>query len=317
MSAGTQTSGRSPAGDRRQRRIGIFMATSCAVLWGFLAIAMKIAVAEVDAFTIVWFRFAFAFGSLALVMGIRRPESLAILVRPPLLAWVAALALTGNYVGFLTGLSMTSPSFSQVLIQIAPLMLAMVGVAYFGERLSRFQLGGALLALGGFVLFYYDQYKVGVVEHETMARGVQILAAAAVAWTLYAALQKVIVARGTSPQRLNLVLYCVPALLLLPLAKFGALASLTPGMWALMLFLGANTLLAYGALGEALSRLPAFQVSLILTCNPLITLAAIACGRWLGLEWVPEDEVSVVGYGAALLVVLGIAGVLKRPATRS
>ena len=293
------------------------MAVSCAVLWGFLAIIMKVVAEQVDPLTIVWFRFTFAFGVLAVVFAVRRPERLRILLRPPLLGLLAALALTANYVGFLKGLSMTTPSFAQVLIQTAPLMLALVGVFFFKEKLSRFQAGGALLAVAGFALFYYDQYEVEVVDRATLRSGIMVLSGAALAWTLYASLQKWIVARGTSPQGLNLLLYCVPAVLMVPFAKFDVLAGMSLGLWGLMVFLGANTLLAYGALGEALARLPAFQVSLILTCNPLITLALLAVLHQFDWEWVPADQVTVLGYGAALVVVLGIAAVLKRPTRAS
>ena len=54
------------------RRFGLLMAGTTALLWGFLAIALKVAVADVDVPTIVWFRFTFAFTALALIVGRRR-----------------------------------------------------------------------------------------------------------------------------------------------------------------------------------------------------------------------------------------------------
>ncbi len=300
----------------KQRKIGLLMAVSCAVLWGFLAIVMKVVSKDVDSMTIVWFRFCFAFVVLAMIVGIRRPASLKILRAPPRLALLGALALTGNYIGFMSGLELTTPSFAQVLIQSAPLMLAISGVVFFRERMAPHQFLGVLIAIGGFVLFYMDQYQAAVVPRSTLERGILILSGAALSWTLYAIFQKLQVSRGSRPQELNLVYYLLPTLLLWPWVNFETLAGLTPGMWCLMVLLGANTILAYGALGEALSRLPAYQVSLILTCNPLITLAALACLAPFELAWVPADSVSWVGYLAALLVVLGIAVVLKRKALK-
>ncbi|MFT6364560.1 MAG: hypothetical protein ACJAZ8_002987 [Planctomycetota bacterium] len=81
-------------------------------------------------------------------------------------------------------------------------------------------------------------------------------------------------------------------------------------MWLLMSFLGANTLIAYGALGEAFKRLPAYQVGMIVTLNPLITLGAIEVLGAMEVEWAPQDHVGMLGYFAALLVVTGIGVVL-------
>ena len=96
-----------------------------------------------------------------------------------------------------------------------------------------------------------------------------------------ALLQKRIVQGGIAPQALNLVLYAVPALLLHQCVSWDSLGGLDGVGWGIMCFLGANTLLAYGALGEALKRLPAYQVSLIITTNPLITLAVMELLRSL------------------------------------
>jgi drug/metabolite transporter (DMT)-like permease len=292
------------------------MASSCALLWGFLAIVMKVVAEDVDPITIVWFRFAFAFSSLVLIIGWRDRRSLRILGSPPLLGWVAAVALTANYIGYVSGLALTTPSFAQVLIQTAPLMFAMIGVVFFKERLSVLQMRGVLLALAGFAIFYFDQYQAEVVPRETMERGILILTGAAVAWATYAAIQKVLVGRGHAPQQLNLLLYVFPAVVMIPWVNFETLAGLSPQLWALMVFLGANTLLAYGALGEALKRLPAYQVSLILTCNPLITLGTLAALAALEVSWIPADSVGWKGYGAALLVVLGVGVVLRRPVAK-
>ncbi len=148
-------------------------------------------------------------------------------------------------------------------------------------------------------------------------RGNLMLLGAAIAWATYAVLQKLLVLRGRAPQDLNLLLYALPALVLVPWVDFELLFAMSPGLWLLMLFLALNTLLAYGALGEALARLPAYQVSLIITLNPLITLATMAGLRAARVSWVPADQVSWIGYGAALLVVLGIAQVLRRAAPRA
>ncbi len=295
----------------RERKLGLTFAATTAVLWGFLPIAMKVATEEVPVLSIVWFRFTFAFALLALFVGRRDLRRLKILRRPPLLGLIAAVGLTINYVAYMAGLAKTTPSNAQILIQTAPLMLAIVGVVAFKERLSRLQLVGVLIAIAGFALFSWDQHSAAVVSGDALWSGNLIIFGAAVAWVVYAALQKRMSMDGFAPQDLNLLLYVLPAVVLVPMVDFGLLAGLGWVMWLLMIFLGANTLIAYGTLGEAFKRLPAYQVSLIITLNPLITLAVMAILGTLGFAWVPADSVGVWGYAAALLVVAGVVRVLR------
>ena len=297
----------------RDRRVGLAMAGATALLWGFLPIAMKVATVDVPVLSIVWFRFSFAGLLLALFVGVRDKRRLGILRRPPLLGLGAAAALMLNYVGFLSGLESTTPSNAQILIQTAPLLLAVFGVVLFRERLSRTQVAGIVLAAAGFFAFSLDQRGAGVVEAANLTRGNTWILVAAVAWAVYAALQKHLSTRGFAPQDLNLLLYSLPAVTLWPAVDFALLGTLSAGLWCLLAFLGANTLLAYGALGEALKRLPAYQVGVIITLNPLITLVLMEVLRRFDPAWLPEDRVGAAGYAGALLAVAGILVVLRRP----
>jgi RarD protein len=294
----------------RERKIGLAMASGTALLWGFLAIAMKVAAGEVPANTIVWFRFTFAFLFLVPLVALKDVGRLKIIAKPPVLGLLAAVALGLNYIGYVGGLERTSASNAQVLIQLAPLLLAVAGVVVFKERMGRVQQLGVLLAVIGFVVFGYDQYEASGMVREHLMLGNLILVGGAIAWTTYAVFQKILLGRGYAPQDLNLLLYGLPALVLWPLADFGVLANMSSGMWLLMSFLGANTLIAYGALGEAFKRLPAYQVGMIVTLNPLITLGAIEVLGAMEVEWAPQDHVGMLGYFAALLVVTGIGVVL-------
>ena len=309
------------------RRLGLAMAALTALLWGFLGIALKVALDWVPPITIVWLRFAAAFVVLAVLLGVRRPQCLRILVRPPVLALVAAAGLTANYVFYLLGVHFTSPGHAQVLIQLAPLLLAGVGVLFFGERLTRGQALWGLVALAGMGLFYRDQLTQ-LVGADGAAAGDGSLAAdaargnlwilvAAVSWVVYAGLQKRLTARDVTPQDLNLLLYLFPAVVLTPFVEWDTLAPLSGAQWGMMAFLAANTLVAYGALGEALKRLPAHEVSLIIILNPLITLATMAVLTLLEVTWIEPERISPWGYGAAVVVLIGVIGVLRRPRARS
>ncbi|MFT4649778.1 MAG: drug/metabolite transporter (DMT)-like permease [Planctomycetota bacterium] len=295
-----------------ERRFGLIMAITTSTLWGFLAIAMKVATEQVPVLTIVWFRFAFAFAVLVALVAMRDRKRLVILRKPPLLLLVSAVGLTLNYFGYLSGLHFTTPTNAQILIQTAPLMLAMVGIFIFRERLVKAQWLGVTLSLVGFILFAWDQQQGGIVSPENFWRGNLLIFGGAVTWVIYAATAKHLGGIGHNPQDLNLVIYGLPAVTLWWLADFNVLAGMDWKLWLLMMFLGANTLVAYGALGEAFKRLPAYQVSLIITLNPLITLVAMAVLKIFSPSWLPKDHVGLIGYGAALLVVGGVIQVLRK-----
>lgn len=300
----------------KDRRFGLLMAASTSLLWGFLAIVLKVALEWVPPVTIVWFRFVGAFVVLAAIFAVRAPARLAILKRPPLLGLLAAIGLTGNYVAYLQGVHLTTPSNAQVLIQAAPVIFAGLGIVVFHERLTRRQLLWSVVAVAGLALFFRDQLAglVGdTARTDDHLRGNTFILVAAVSWAAYAALQKVVIARGVSPQSFNLILYLFPAFVLLPWVEFDAFAGLAPWQWGIMVFLALNTLLAYGALGEALKHLPAAEVSLIIVLNPIITLVSMAVLTALEVSWIEPDTVSPLGYVAALVVIGGVLGVVRRP----
>ena len=131
-------------------------------------------------------------------------------------------------------------------------------------------------------------------------------------WALWATLQKALTLRGHAPQALNLLTYAVAGVLFLPFADPGELLHVDLTGWLVLLFLGLNTLLAYGALGEALKDAPANQVSMILALNPLLTLAGMAALAGLELGWVAPEPIRAIGYLGAAAMVTGVALVVGR-----
>ena len=87
---------------------------------------------------------------------IYKRSALLILKRPPLLAVLAGFSLAFNYFGYMKGVELTSASNAQVMIQMAPTLLAVIGFVYFKENPTRAQILGYLLAVMGFAAFYRD-----------------------------------------------------------------------------------------------------------------------------------------------------------------
>jgi drug/metabolite transporter (DMT)-like permease len=284
---------------------GILYAITTAVLWGFLAIALKIAVGGIDPFTIVWFRFLLSFILLSIYFYFKYRPKLSILIKPPYPLVIAALFLGVNYLGFMLGLKYTSPNSAQVVMQIGPVILVFVGVFIYKEKLSRRQIVGLAITLLGLMLFYGEQISI-ITSADLFNMGMMWIFIGSISWVVYASLQKSLV-RKFQPQQLNLFLYGLPALLYTPIASPRILLDV-PSIYILMLvFAGLNTLFAYGAFAEALKYTEANKVSVIIICNPIITIIVMWFLNNFDIAWLEKDPISSKALLYALLVLGGAA----------
>jgi drug/metabolite transporter (DMT)-like permease len=281
-----------------------------ALLWGFLPIILKIGLNEFSSGTIACFRFFFAFIVLFLILSIRGSQPSRFLKKPPMLGIVAGVSLAVNYFGMTESVNLSSPANSAILIQLAPVMLVIVGVAFFKERLNRQQLFGFVIAALGFFLFYLDQLG-NVKDTELYSSATVYVVLAAVVWVLYIACQKIL-SRTYSAQMLNLLVYGVAALVLVAKVKWPEFSGVGWKGWTLLVVLGINTLLAYGALAEAVKYIPLTVISPVITLNPLITLSAMLVLPQFSDGLLAPETIGTGGYIGAVIAVTGVVLVLAR-----
>ena len=289
---------------------GVLFAAITALVWGFLPIKLKVALSFADSFTIVWFRFAIAFLFLFSFYLLKNRESIKILFKPPILAIIAALGLAFNYYGYIHGIALTTPGSAQIIIVSGPMSLALIGFLFFGEKINRYQILGFLVFLLGFTFFYIDKSSSFSNIADLNIGSLWVLSAG-LSWALYAGLQKKL-SEKYNPQELNLIFYGLSALLYLPTVNFPQIATFNFNQWGLMVLLGLNTLIAYGCIGEALKRIPANQVGVIVTLNPLIALMAIGVITNLGFTFIDPENLSILGISGAILFIIGAILVISR-----
>jgi len=160
------------------------------LLWGFLPIILKIALNEFSAGTIACFRFFFAFVVLYLILSIRGSRPSRFLRKPPLLGILAGASLAANYFGMTESVNLSSPTNAAILIQLAPVVLVIVGVTFFKERVNWQQFFGFVIAALGFSLFYLDQ--LGKAKDTGLySSATAYILFAAVIWVLYISCQKI------------------------------------------------------------------------------------------------------------------------------
>ncbi len=295
-----------------EKNKGILFAGITSLFWSMLPIKLKVALGFIDPFTIVWFRFAFAFLGIVIFFLFTDPSTFKIIFRPPILALVASISLGINYFTYLYGITLTSAGNAQIIIQFGPMVLAMVGVFLFREKFIGIQFIGLFLLLMGFVLFYFNKIsKMHMGQHDFHIGSLWVFGAA-VAWAVYAAIQKELV-KTIGPQKLNIIFYGVCFFLFCPLANFKSLSALNFNQWAIMISLGINTLVAYGLIGEALKRIPANTVGVIITLNPLLTLIFIWTFNKMGLNIIQAENLTFLGIFGSLIFLLGAILVIIGP----
>ena len=283
---------------------GIYFASFTALLWGFLAIALKVSLYDLPPLSVTWFRFAIAFVSLFLFYLLFDRPKLRIIANPPLLALVAATCLGLNYIGFITGIHLTTPSIGQVFIQTGPVLLAISGIVIFKEKLSIRQAFGFLIVVAGLLIFYREKIIILAGGMQSYKTGVMWVLFGALSWVTYAIFQKKAVLRH-NPLQLNLVLFGLPALFLFPFVEFNLVPSLDLSDWLMLVFLGLNTLGAYGSLAYALKHLEANKISVIITLNPIITFVVMAILSKKQVSWIEPELFSVITVVGAVMVLSG------------
>ena len=291
---------------------GVYYASFTAFLWGFLAIILKVTLRSLSPVEVTWFRFSSAFVLLSVYFLITKPNAFKIFRRPPIFLIAAAACLGMNYFGFITGINMTTPGIAQIFIQLGPVLLALSGIIFFGEKMSGRQLAGFMLVIIGLLVFYREQIMILSENLIKYRSGVLWVMFGAVMWASYAVFQKKLVT-DYNPMELNLLLFGLPALGYTPFVNLHQVGSSSLPELILLLVLGINTLLAYGSLAYAFKYLEANKISVIITLNPILTFITMAILAAANVTWISHEKFSFISImGGALVLAGAILTVVKR-----
>jgi drug/metabolite transporter (DMT)-like permease len=299
-------------------KLGLSLALVTSLLWASLPIALRISLEAIDTYTLTWFRFVCAFAFTLLLLGVRK--QLTPLRQSSAQQWlwltVAAIGLIGNYLFYLLGLQHTTPANAQLLIQSAPLLLAIGSVYFFREGISSGQVLGFIAIAVGLCLFAFEQ-KSAAHAGGNYLLGLGLIVIAAMAWAIYALIQKRFLGVLTS-QQIMLVMYALASIGLMPTANFSAFAKIDLFHGLAIAYCVLNTIAAYGAFAEAMAHWDASRVSAVLACTPVGTVAFVSLlAPLLPLHLNPE-RIDLAGWIGAACVVLGsiAASLLKRNTSR-
>lgn len=292
---------------RRNRSLGVLLATLTSVLWGTVPLAGKVALPGITASSLSVLRLSIATVFLLAMMRWRTGTPIrTLLAPPPRLVYLAAIGLACNYAFYMLGLERAGAATSQVLIQLAPLFLLLLGIVWLRERPRPRQLAGAALALSGLVLVSWASSGGAFAHSGTLAAGIACIVFSALTWGFYAAAHKRL-GEQHSAGRTMMWIFALAALALAPTIPFEPArhADAVQG-WAIA-YLCVNTIVAYWAFAESLRHIEASVVAVITTLGPVVTFALVALNNhWLGWERIGYEPLGPGKLMGAALVVSGV-----------
>jgi drug/metabolite transporter (DMT)-like permease len=287
-------------------RLGLGLSLITAMLWGLVPISLAVVLKKIDPYTINWFRFTSAFILLGCYLAYQKnlPE-ISKLKSASLYLWaIAILGLMGNYLFFVMGVQATSPSHAEVLIQLAGVSFSLGALAIFKERYTRNQWLGLGVLIAGFIGFFSEQLKVLLIDIDRYISGSLMLVVAALTWAVYALAQKQLLAKLDS-SHIMWVIYGVCGIFFGILAKPQSLLQLNAIEWAMLIFCGLNTVIAYGCFAESLQHWEASKVSAILALAPIFTIVSMGIITWLFPGFVTPEHLNLLSLVGAIFVVCG------------
>lgn len=292
---------------RQSVGMGIFFALITAMMWGIVPIAMKQILPNMQPHTLVWYRFAISTLGLGMILALRKQlPNLRVFRRR---RWIAILlaaliGLSGNFLLFSTALQYLNPTVSQVIGQVSPVCMMFASVFLLKETMRPTQIIGAMILVLG-LLFFFNTNLIEIFTKMTdFTKGIILGVSASLIWVIYGIAQKVLLRRLGS-QQILLLLYVLCTIVILPFASLEEIFNLNSWQLICLVFCGLNTVIAYGALAEAMARWQAAQVSAIITFTPLFTLLF---ADLLAIFWPNMFEfqsLNTLAYIGAFMVVAG------------
>lgn len=289
-------------------RYGIALALLTTLMWGLLAIALKLLLLQMDPYSITWYRMLVAAVVLGLALKVRGnfPDWKKLKSWNGLFLLIAILGLSANFILYLLSLDIITPGTAQVVIQLAPVFLLIGGVFMFGESFSAKQFAGLVILIIGMLLFMNQKLESLFTQLDEYAVGVLLMIISAVVWAVYALMQKKLL-KDLRSESILFWVYLGSTFVMMPTATFGSVENLDLLGWFLLAFCCANSLVAYGAFAESLDHLEASRVSAILAMTPLMTLLFVAIFHFFFPNYVASENLNTLAYAGAVLVVIGSA----------
>ncbi len=285
-------------------KLGLSLAVIAAFMWAVLPLILQKVLEDMNPETTTFFRFLIAALILTPYTILKNDAGLTkrnLSRRNIIMLLGAGLFLAGNYGFYIFGLGRISADSSQVIIQFAPMTLLIAGIYLFKEPFSQAQWYGFTAFGIGLIMFFFHRLNPSTSQSDAYVVGLIMTIVAALCWTGYAILLKILL-EFFSSQQIMIALYWIGAIFFLPFANLYSLSDLDALQVVLLAFCGLNTLITYSCFSEALNHLHVSRVSAIISTTPLITIGCLQITEVSNMHYEPLTTLSLCG---AVLVVSG------------
>jgi drug/metabolite transporter (DMT)-like permease len=284
--------------------VAVLQALFVTLLWSSSWVLIRIGLVDIPALTFAGLRYSLAF--ICTLPFFFRAGQLSVVRRISLKSWLSLLALGVLYYTItqgtlFVGLELLPAVSVSLLLNLTPIVVAILGIIYLHERLTGLGWAGVLLSIIGSGLYYLPFVYTSGIE-----LGYVVVIAGMLANAASSVLGRGINRRGDIP----------PLTVTVVSMGFGSLIMLAGGLlfqglpdlgirhWALILWLAViSTALAFTLWNHTLRTLTATESSVI--NNTLLIQISVLAYLFLGetLTWKEIAGLVVAGIGALLVQV--------------
>lgn len=285
-------------------KVGLPLAVATAMQWAVVPILGKGLLHTLDPQTLTWYRQIGCALPMALFFLWQRPSWAGLRDRRALkLLAICVIGLAGNAFFFNAGLNYATPSATQMIAQLGPVLTLLGAVLLFKESFTRRQWSGTVAIVGGLGLFFHSRIAdlTGLTGYGI---GLLLLAFTPLFWSSYALAQKRL-GRRLETQQVLIIAYVIGTLLFLPVSTPTQALALDGLGMTLLLGTLLLYLFSYVTLGLAMNRWEASRVSAMLTLTPLFTLFFSAITERLAPGYIAAEPIGLLNLLGAALVVGG------------
>jgi drug/metabolite transporter (DMT)-like permease len=269
------------------------------IFWGTSFVATKTVLQEIKPVTIIILRLVFA-SVLLTIIALSTKKKFSINLKSH--GWIFILALVAVFHLWIqvTGLQYTTASNTGWIIGTAPIFMAILGFAFYKERITLLQFTGILVALAGLLLLIGkgEITNIGLIEN----KGDLLVLGSAFTWGVYSMVNKKI-SLSYSPLMTILYLFLMMAVIIIPFnldsETINSIINLSLISWMWILFLGFFCSgVAYVIWAQALRDMESAKVGAFLYFEPLVTVVA----AWFFLN----EEITLLMIFSGLLITAGV-----------
>ena len=293
------------------RRLGIVLVLITAIIWSLDPIAGKAALLEASAYTIANMRLAIATIIFFTYIRIFKPTIFKELRRFSPLFIIGGVGLGINLCLYNLGLSLTTATATQLLIQMEVVFFIIWSFLIFKERASLTKVAGIILAVSGVFLVSWNGHPLSTLLGSGYFLGNILILIAAVLFSIYMGSQKALTGKYSSFAILLGICF-TGTLATSWVLPSGDILNLSINTWLLLLYYGiVSNFLAFLLFAESLKHIEGSTAGVILVLSPVFTILWVGILQFFNISLFSGESFTIFLLAGGAILLLGLAMVVS------